>query len=318
MGAMIDGSRSGAILGEIAVAALKWWCAQERPLVGAFVYGSSARRGCVAPSSDIDLCIIVPTVPDPAWFGERLVGSYTVEISPLDAACLTDPETILASPSLPFNLCEAIIIHDSDGLLHTLRARLAPHLCMATYRRARTAICYEQACDADVRVREALDNADLARAQHEVTLGLWHALGIDSAIACRCPTNRRGFVCLWQDAARWKRPDLITFAQQALGCTGLTKQDARLLADAAGQIKGRYRQGILAMVEQGEVEQAVWPLLHAALWRSAGSSPRPDARQHILTALNYDSLSSVRKHQEAVHELTASLWEVAQSLAEMV
>jgi hypothetical protein len=35
----------------------------------------------------------------------------------------------------------------------------------------------------------------------------------------------------------------------------------------------RYRMSVLAMVEQGEIEPATWPLQCAALWRSTGDTP---------------------------------------------
>ncbi len=315
----MEGTREGRdegsdALSAIAIEAIGHWRTQGRPLLGAFIQGSSARCGAVTPGSDLDLCLVVPTVPDPSWYEERPSGACVVELSPLDAAMLADLDAVLASPALPFNLCEGLIVDDPDGLLQTLRARLAPHLRAVRYRRLRARACYDQACAAQGQVRRALEDGNLRQAQSALTLGLWQTLGLDSAIAGRCPTNRRGFVCLWQDARRWGRPELITQAKRALGCAGLTERAVRSLADRAGLIKERYRQGILAMVERGEVEPAAWPLLQAALWRSAGAVPHPDAQRRILTALGYDSLAAVRRRQDAAHDLAGGLWQVAQTL----
>jgi hypothetical protein len=304
------------VLSAIANEVVGRWRARGRPLVGALIQGSSARSGTVSPGSDIDLCVVVPTAPNPAWYEECRIGAVGVEVVPLDAAALADLDAVLASPALPFNLCEGVIVDDPAGLLRDLRARLTPQLCAARYRRLRATACYERASVANVTVHHALRDADLACAQFEVTRGLWHTLGLDSAIACRCPTNRRGFVYLWQDAIQWGHPELITLARQALGCADLTEQTVRSLADVAGLIKERYRQSILALVERGEIEPAAWPLLHAALWRSAGDVPNPDAQGRILAALGYDSLAAVRQCQEAAHALATGLWQVAQTLVD--
>jgi hypothetical protein len=291
------------------------WQAQERPLLGAFIHGSSARRRALAPGSDLDLCMVVPTAPDPAWFEEYSLDDVVLEIVPLDIAALADPDAVLADPVLPFNLCEGIVIADPAGVLHNLQTHLAPNLVAVQYRRQRAETCHDRALAAFETAQKALRDNEIASVQFALTIGLWHTLGLDSAIAGRCPTNRRGFVYLESDALEWECPELTTLARQALGCAGLTAQDARALADAAGLIKDRYRRGILAMVELGEIEPAAWPLLHAALWRSAGATPHPGAQARILAALGYASLPALRQRYEAASRLLAVLRQRAQLLS---
>jgi hypothetical protein len=84
--------------------------------------------------------------------------------------------------------------------------------------------------------------------------------------------------------------------------------------DPIGSIKDRYRRGILAMVEQGEIKPAAWPLLHAAVWRSAGATLHPGAQARILTALGYASLPVLQQRYEAAYALLAVLWQRAQQL----
>jgi hypothetical protein len=101
----------------------------------------------------------------------------------------------------------------------------------------------------------------------------------------------------------WGRPDLVAVLRRALGSSHVTTDAARQLADVAGLIKERYRTGVMAMLEQGEVEQAAWPLFCAAVWISARAKRQPGARRRILAALGYDSVEGTRDHLEAAAEL---------------
>lgn len=212
-------------------ATLQWWQQQGRPLQGALIQGSVAQRGMLLPGSDIDLCILTPTEPDPHWFEERCEGSYTVEVYPLTQTALNDINLVLASPALPFNLCEGILVSDPSGILAQLRTRLAPHLCALPFRQKCVTTCFYMAQEAYQHAQEALMAGDLAQTRFQLTVGLWNTIAMVAALMCQCPTNRRGFVLLWQCASLWGRPDVIIRAQQALGSSDLTSQDIQFLAN---------------------------------------------------------------------------------------
>jgi hypothetical protein len=90
---------------------------------------------------------------------------------------------------------------------------------------------------------------------------------------------------------------------------------ARHLADVAGLIKERYRTGVMAMLEQGEVEQAAWPLFCAAVWTSARAKRQSGARRRILTALGYDSVEGTRDHLAAAAKLATAVHELVPALS---
>ncbi len=58
----------------VAGSVISTWKAMQRPVVGAFIFGSIAQRGYHAVGSDIDLCIVTPNTPNPEWFEERIVS----------------------------------------------------------------------------------------------------------------------------------------------------------------------------------------------------------------------------------------------------
>lgn len=209
--------------------ALRWWREQDRPIVGAFIQGSVAQQHKLSPGSDIDLCIITPDDPDPAWFEERSAGSFTIEIYPLAQRTLDDLNLILTQPALPFNLYEGIIVFDPSHILVHLQTCLAPLLCTQPFRQKRLETCFRQAQEAYQQAQMALDSSDLRQARLQITVGLWNTIGMLCAFLCRCPTNRRGFVLLWQCASRWQRPDLVAKAEQVLGGVQLSWQKIDLL-----------------------------------------------------------------------------------------
>ena len=65
----------------------------------------------------------------------------------------------------------------------------------------------------------------------------------------------------------------------------------------------------MAMLEQGEVEQAAGPLFCAAVWTSAGAKFQPGARRRILAALGFDSAEGTRDHLEAAAALAMAVHE---------
>jgi hypothetical protein len=292
---------------QIAHSVLATWQAQGRPVSGALIQGSVAQHGHVTPGSDIDLCIVVRGIPDPAWFEERVYPPYTVETYPLAQAVLADTEAILTSSSLPFALRDGIIVFDPAGELNALRACIRRNVCAAGYRRARAHAEAGAAQEALDRARSALASGDIATTQSAISIALWHIAALGSALSCRAPTTRRAFVLLWQDVIAWGRSDLVAVIRRALGRRPLTAPAARQLADVAGLIKERYRTGVMAMLEQGEVEQAAWPLFCAAVWTSAWAKRQPGARRRILAALGYDSVEGTRDHLEAAAELAMAV-----------
>ena len=58
----------------VAGSVISTWKAMQRPVVGAFIFGSIAQRGYHAVGSDIELCIVTPNTPNPEWFEERIVS----------------------------------------------------------------------------------------------------------------------------------------------------------------------------------------------------------------------------------------------------
>jgi hypothetical protein len=238
-----------------------------------------------------------------------------VETYPLAQAVLADTEAILASSCLPFALRDGIIGFDPTGDLHALRASITPNVCAAGYRRARAHAEAGAAQEALDRTRSALDSGDIATAQGAICTALWHIAALGSALACRAPTTRRAFVLFWQDVITYGRPDLVAVIRRALGSSHVTTDAARQLADVAGLIKERYWTGVMAMLEQGEVEQAAWPLFCAAVWTSARAKRQPGARRRILTALGYDSVEGTRDHLEAAAELAMAVHELVPVLS---
>jgi hypothetical protein len=158
----------------------------------------------------------------------------------------------------------------------------------------------------------------MTTAQSAISIALWHIAALGSALACRAPTTRRAFVLLWQDVINWGRPDLVAVIRRALGSSHLTTDAARQLADVAGLIKERYRTGVMAMLEQGEVEQAAWPLFCAAVWTSARAERQPEARRRILTALGYGSVEGIRDHLEAAAELAMAVHELVTVISTVI
>ncbi|MFD1675224.1 hypothetical protein [Alicyclobacillus fodiniaquatilis] len=299
---------------ETVEAVLSSWKMMRRPIVGAFIHGSVAQRGTCAPGSDIDLSIITPQAPDPAWFEERDVAGHIVEIYPLGLPQLADEESILSSPALPFNLCQGIIVFDPDHSIQHIREQIRPQLCQKTYLLRRAEHCYKAASTSYADARAALEKNDgISAAQFGITVGLWNAIGLACAIECRCPTMRRGFVHIWHAAETWNRPDVIVLAQRALGSAGVTGNDLCGLAEIAGVIKARNRAGILAMVENGEVEQAAFPLLCGAIW-APEREENWEARQQILRFFGYHQRETLQERLEAAELLTELLWGIGQSL----
>jgi hypothetical protein len=242
------------------------------------------------------------------------VNSSTIEIYPLAQRALDDLELVLAQPSLPFNLCEGIVISDPLHLLANLRTRLAPHLCTQQFRQKRLDTCFCHAQEAYQQAQTALGASDLVQARLQITVGLWNTIGMLCAFLCRCPTHRCGFVLLWQCASRWQRPDLIEKAEQALGGTRLNWQEVQTLIDQAVLIKERARESILAMKNTAEGIQAVWPLLYTVVWERSADRRDPQAQQQVLSALHYETLEHVSHRYLAACDLTQSLWDITSSL----
>lgn len=298
---------------QVTLSTLHWWQEQGRPSIGAFIQGSVAQHRKLLPGSDIDLCIVTPDDPDPAWFEERVVSPYTIEISPLAQRAFNDLDLVLAQPALPFNLCEGIVISDPLGLLASLQTRLAPHLYTQQFRQKRLDTCFRQAQEAYQQAQTALGSFDLVQVRLQITVGLWNTIGMLCAFLCRCPTNRRGFVLLWQCAARWQRPDLIEKAEQALGDTRLDWQEVQTLVDQATLMKERARESILAMRDTAEAVQAVWPLLYTVVWEGSADHRDQQAQQRVLSALHYETLEQVYRRYLAASDLTQSLWDIISS-----
>lgn len=299
---------------QVTLSTLHWWQEQGRPSIGAFIQGSVAQHRKLLPGSDIDLCIVTPDDPDPEWFEERVVSPYTIEIYPLAQSAFDDLDLVLAHSALPFNLCEGIVVSDPLHLLADLRTRLAPHLCAQPFRQKRLNTCFRQAQEAYRQAQIALGASDLVQARVQITVGLWNTIGMLCAFLCRCPTNRRGFVLLWQCASRWQRPDLIEKAEQALGATRLNWQEIQTLVDQAALMKGRARESILAMRSTAEATQAVWPLLCTVVWEGSQDRRDPQAQQQVLSALQYETLEHVTHRYLAACSLTQSLWNITSSL----
>jgi hypothetical protein len=79
------------------------------------------------------------------------------------------------------------------------------------------------------------------------------------------------------------------------------------LAAVTGRIKPRYRAGIEAMLRNGEVEQAIWPLLTAAVWKSAGALEAPTERAHILSAFGWETSADLEHRKKAAIDLLTTL-----------
>ena len=299
---------------QVTLSTLRWWQKQSRPFLGAFIYGSVAQYRKILPGSDIDLCIITPDEPDPAWFEERVVGPYTIEIYPLAQRAVNDLDLVLAQPALPFNLCEGIVVADPLHLLARLRPRLAPHLCAQLFRQKRLDICFYQAQQAYQQAQAALGSSDLAQARLRITVGLWNTVGMLCAFLCRCPTSRRGFVLFWQCASQWQRPDLIEKAESALGGTHLNWQEVQMLVDQATLLKERARESILAMRDTAEAVQALWPLLCTVAWEGSADRSDQQAQQKVLAALRYETLEQVSHRYHAASDLTQSLRDIISTL----
>ena len=299
---------------QITHSTLRWWQEQGRPLVGAFIQGSVAQYGKLLPGSDIDLCIVTPDDPDPIWFEERVVGPYTIEIYPLAQSTFDDLDWVLAQPALPFNLCEGILVADPLHMLANLQTHLAPHLCLQRFRQKRLDTCFCQAQEAYRQAHRALGSSDLAQARLQITIGLWNTIGMVCAFLCRCPTNRRGFLLLWQCACRWQRPDLIEKATQALGGMRLNWHAVQTLTDQAARMKERARERILSMRDTAEAMQAVWPLLCTVIWEGSVDHHDPHAQQQVLAALQYETLTQVSQRYLAASDLTQSVWDTLASL----
>ena len=290
---------------------LQWWQEQGRPSLGAFIYGSVAQHKTVLPGSDIDLCIVTPDEPEPAWFEERRVGSSIIEIYPLAQQALDNLDHVLTQPALPFNLCEGIIVTDPLHLLSRAKIYLIPQLCTPFFQHKRLALCYHQAQIAYQQAQRAFDTADLAHARFQITIGLWNTIGMLCASICRCPTNRRGFVLLWQYASQWQRPDLLEKAKQALGNTDLNWQELQVLIDQATLIKARAHESILSMKNTTtDIAQAVWPLLYTTVWEGSADRRDPHIQQKILSALHYTTPEHIAQCYRAASELTQSLYDI--------
>lgn len=294
---------------QAALATLQWWQEQGRPAVAAFIQGSVAHHRKLLPGSDIDLCIVTPETPDPAWFQERLVGPFPVEIYPLAQRTFDDLDGVLAQPALPFNLCEGLVVFDPFHWVTPLQTRLRPVLCAQPFRQRRVATCFHQAQVAYLQAQTALHAADLLQARLQITVGLWNTIGMVCAFLGRCPTNRRGFVLIWQCAAQWQRPDLIARAEQALGGVHLTWQEVQRLVNQAASMKPRARESILALRDATEAMQAVWPLLCTVVWEGSADDVDPQAQQQVLSALRYDTREHLSQRYLAAFDLTQSLWE---------
>ncbi|GHO84374.1 nucleotidyltransferase domain-containing protein [Dictyobacter formicarum] len=301
---------------QITHSTLHWWQEQGRPLVGAFIEGSVAQHGKLLPGSDIDLCIVTPDDPDPTWFEERVVSPYTIEIYPLAQSTFDDLDWVLAQPALPFNLCEGIVLSDSLHLLANVQARLTPHLCLQRFQRKRLVTCFGQAQEAYHQADVALEASNLAQARLQITIGLWNTIGMVCAFLCRCPTNRRGFVLLWQCASQWQRPDVIEKATQALGGTQLTWQELEVLTDQAALMKERARESILSLRDSAEAMQAVWPLLCTVIWEGSAAHRALQAQQQVLAALHYETQTQIAQRYHAASDLTQSVWDISSSLSQ--
>jgi hypothetical protein len=140
------------------------------------------------------LCIVVPETPEAPWFEEAEHEGIAVETYPVRMADLDDVATVLASPALPFNLCEGVILADTHGRLRALQMQLAPLLCAPEYVHQRVTAAWDNARRAYQQAREALAHGNLVESQLGLSVGLWNTTCLASALLCRCPTNRRGFV----------------------------------------------------------------------------------------------------------------------------
>ena len=78
-------------LRRLALTVVDRWRAQGRPLIAAFIHGSSARQGSLAVGSDLDVSLVVPTPPDPAWFEECALGNAVVELFRSITLCSLTP-----------------------------------------------------------------------------------------------------------------------------------------------------------------------------------------------------------------------------------
>lgn len=308
-----DSRRTASDSIAIAKAVLDQWREMGRPVVGAFIQGSAARNGYIARGSDLDLRIVTPGEPEAEWFEERSYGPFVVEVFPLALAALRDDDSVLAHPSLPLALREAVILEDSDGIIRALRDRIVPQLCTWVYVRRRVEECFGGAQAAFKQVDDALARGDLNEARQAFSSGIWYATGIVGAIECRSPTSRRAFVVLREAAARWNRPDLREMSLEILGSERLTPMEARRLALICGEIGPRYRDGVLAMIESGEVVESAWPLFFGVLWgKCEGQRLAPNRQEEIFTALGFDTVRALRRRLIVGKTLAMALSAIAE------
>lgn len=274
------------------------------------IKGSVAEHGRIVDGADIDLCVITPVEPEPAWFEEIEQAGIPVEMYPVAEQDLQE-ERVLTSPDLPFAICRGIVLHDPDRMLITLRDLLLPRLCDPKYRLARAEACYRAALAALRNAREALERPDVERARGEMVMGIWNASAIPSAIACLAPTNRRSFVRLEQLATRWHRRDLVELAEEALGARSLTAELARELHGAVSRMNPRAGGAVAPLLREGQVRASAWPTLLAAVTGARGAAESA-AREQVFTTLGFAHAEGMLERIRAAEELCNSLWSLAQ------
>ncbi len=312
---------------------------------GAFFAGSAlwqADESELAPTSDIDLWIVLAGPPPAEKLGKLLHHGVILEISYLALAQLDSPQTVLADYHMAGHFRQPGIIADPTGKLGDLQHSVGP---MFAQRRWVVARC-EQARD---KIIHNLQTLDPTAPLHDQTMGWAFSTGIMTHVllvaGLKNPTIRKRYLAVRELLAEYGQLDYYERLLGLLGCATWERQQTAahlerlsalfdvaktvartpfaFSADISDLARPVAIDGSRALIDQGDHREAVFWII-ATYCRCMkilhhDASPAVQARfapdfQQLLHDLGIESIDDLHQYCERTLAALPELWQVTETI----